>query len=63
MPVPVALIGAAKLKEVPAFDQREVISNHMILAVPEARTHVLGVKVIGCEHVGGSFAKGFQSAS
>ncbi len=35
----------------------------MILAVPEARTDVLGVKVIGSEHVAGSLAKGFQSAS
>src|ERR1700674_58176 len=35
----------------------------MILAVPEACTHVLGVKVIGSEHVGGRFAEGFQRSS
>jgi hypothetical protein len=45
VPVEVVLVLAAELKEVVPLKQRKVVSEEMVLPIPEAGTNILGVYV------------------
>src|ERR1700682_1161612 len=60
MPVEITLVGSTELEEVRPLGPGEVVSNHEVLAIPEARTHVLCVEVIRSKHVGPGLALGLQ---
>ena len=67
--VPVALVLAAKLEEVITTDQRQVITEDMIVAVPVALASVLRAHAIGDERVaahdaaGGTFSADLHRAA
>src|SRR5216683_3324761 len=46
MPVPVALIGAAKLEKVIAFQHGEVVPEKQVMPIPESCADVLSVHVV-----------------
>ena len=61
--VPIPLICSSKLKEMLALGPGNIIADHMVLAVPESCTYILGIQIDWREYVGGRFAKGFQGPS
>ena len=63
MVIPVVLIGAAKLEEVCTLNPRHIVTDHMVLSVPEPGTDALGVQVVGSKHLVSYFAKRFDRST
>ncbi len=52
VPVEVVLILAAELEQVIAFQPGDVVTEHLVMAVPEAGTALLRVDVVGTKVLG-----------
>jgi hypothetical protein len=63
MPIEIVLIGATKLKEMISLQQRKIVAQVVVLAVPESGTGLLSVYVIGRKDLGFVFTERLQRAT
>src|SRR5712692_2434912 len=63
MPVPVALIGAAKLEKVIAFQHGEVVPEKQVMPIPESCADVLSVHVVRRQAVVVTLAERLKSST
>ena len=63
MPIEVPLIEATELEQMVAFQQIQIVAEHVILAVPKARADVLRVHVVGNQGVTTASSRGDFSAN
>ena len=62
MVIPIVLIGAAKLEQVVAFQHGNVVTNHVVVSIPEAAANVLVVDVERAKNLGLRLAASNSSA-